>query len=109
MTAGMEVVEIAGQGLEPLEVVGHHLPGEGAQVLFGGRGIHGVGGMGDELDEAVLVGQLTEGGNIVRVDRLGPSAARIAREEGESVSFELEGFLPHSQEAFGHREMAADM
>lgn len=54
VAAGVEVVEIARQVLEALDVVGHRLVREAAQVLLGCAGIHRVGRVRDKRDDRVL-------------------------------------------------------
>jgi len=61
------------------------------------------------LDELVLGGKGEKGIEIVLIDRLRLAAARIAREELESVGTDRQRVAAHGQEAFGGGEMAADV
>ena len=109
MASGVEVVEVAGQVLEPLQVVGHRLVGKAAQVLLGRTGVHRVGRMRDKRADIVLVFVVQEGLDIREVELLRAAAARIAREKGKCVCIELDRLMPHGQESLGRGEVAADV
>ena len=98
VASGVEVVEVAGQVLEPLQVVGHRLVGKAAQVLLGRTGVHRVGRMRDKRADIVLVFVVQEGLDIREVELLRAAAARIAREKGKCVCIELDRLMPHGQE-----------
>ena len=89
----VEVVQAAGDVLQPGQVVGHGLPGEGAQALVGGAGVQGVGGVGQNGEEPLLLGESPVGGHVLQIQGLGLAAPGIAGEELEGVGPNLYGFL----------------
>ena len=109
VAAGVEVVEIAGQVLEALDVVGHRLVCKAPQIFLSGTGIHRVGGMRDKRDDTLIFLVLQEGFDICEVELFRPAAARIAREEGKRVCPETAGLTAHGEKALGGGEMAADV
>ena len=109
VAAGVEVVEIAGQVLEALDVVGHRLVRKAPQIFLSGTGIHRVGGMRDKRDDTLIFLVLQEGFDICEIELFRPAAARIAREEGKRVCPETAGLTAHGEKALGGGEMAADV
>ena len=107
VAAGVEVVQAAGDVLQPGQVVGHGLPGEGAQALVGGAGVQGVGGVGQNGEEPLLLGEGPVGGHVLQIQGLGLAAPGIAGEELEGVGPNLYGFFPHGQVALGAGKMAS--
>ena len=109
MAAGVEVVEIAGQVLEALDVVGHRLVRKAPQIFLSGTGIHRVGGMRDKRDDTLIFLVLQEGFDICEVELFRPAAARIAREKGKRVRIEPRRLAPHGEKALGRGQVAADV
>ena len=109
MAARVKIVVIAGRFLQTAQIVRHHLPGELPQIIFGGAGIHRVGGMGHQRSDMVLFRKSEKCLHILRVYILGLSSPGIAGEEGENVRVEFGGFLPHGEIPAGGGNVAADM
>jgi len=101
VTARVEIVEIAGQVLEALQVIGHRLMCKAPQIFLSSTGIHRVGSMGDKRADTVLVLVVQERLDIRKVEFLGSAAARIAREKGKRVRIEPRRLTPHGEEPLG--------
>ncbi len=108
MTARMHVVQLAGSVLHAHEVVGQQLDGKLARLGLGRRRVHGVGGMGEKARDAVVGRKGVEGRHIGRIDGLGTTAPRVAREELKGVPVDGRGILGHLQIPLGRRQMTTD-
>ena len=101
MAAGVEVVQAPGDVLQPGQVVGHGLPGEGPQALVGGTGVQRVRGMGQNGEEAVFLGKSPVGGHVLQIQGLGLAAPGVPGEELEGVGPDLHGLFSHGQVPLG--------
>ena len=101
MAARMEVVQVAGGGLHPLEIVRHGAGGKLADVLLGGAAVEGIGRMGEDHIDAVLRRKGTEGRHVLLVQRLGAASPRIPSEKLKGVGPQGNRLLPHVQITLG--------
>ena len=85
MRAGVEVVIVAGQCFQTLQVLGHCLQGKLARPLFGRTGIVGIGGMSHEWAKIILRHKVTQGRHIIHVKVFRLAAARVARKECNGI------------------------
>ena len=109
MTAGMEIVEIAGQMLHAPEVVSQRHLREFAGMFVLGAGIDGVGGVSHQRTEAVGAAQVHQSRRVVGVDRLGLAAPGIAGEELHRCGADGQRRFPHGQQSGGGGQVTADI
>ena len=105
----MKVVERTRQQIQPMKIIRHGHPGKFQRFRFCGAGIDGVGGMGNERTEAVLLHQLPESCHISRIHVLCFPAAGIPGEKLRRIAAQLQGFVSQSGKALGDGEMTADV
>ena len=85
MRAGMEVVVVAGQCFQTLQVLGHCLQGKLACPLFGRTGVVGIGGMSHKRAKVVFLHKLAQGRHVIHVKIFRLAAARVARKECKGI------------------------
>ena len=109
MAAGVEVVELPRQVLQPPEVVRHGLPGEEAVLLLRAAEVQDVGGVCHDGAEAALRQQVPEGGRVRLVQSFGLASSWVAGEELKGVRPQLQRLAAHGREALGGGQVTADI
>ena len=109
MAAGVEVIELAGDVLQPHEVVRHGLLGEGAVFLLGPAEVQRVGGVGHDGGKAPLPKQRHQRRGVIRVQVLGPASPGIAGEKLKGIRPQLQSLAAHGRKAFGGGQVASDV
>ncbi len=107
MTARVEVVVVAGQQLQTLQVLRHRPASEVNYLRLLGAQVHGVGGMGHQPAKAMLAHERSQIGYVLLVHGLRVAASGIAREERECGGSNRDRRLAHREEALGDREVAS--
>ena len=95
VAARMHVVELAGRVLHAREVLRQRHAREIARLLGRRCRVERVGRMREDALDALLGRVRAKRRHVRRVDRLGFSAARVAREELERVGVDGHGVLRH--------------
>ena len=108
MRAGVEVVVVAGQCFQTLQVLGHCLQGKLARPLLSGAGVIGIRGMSHERAKVVLLHKLAQGRHIIHVKVFRLAAARVARKECKGIGANGQRRLPHRPIALRRRKMTPD-
>ena len=85
MRTGMEVVVVAGQCFQTLQVLGHCLQGKLARPLFGRTGVVGIRGMRHQRSKVVLRHKLAQGRHVIHVKFFCLATARVARKERKGI------------------------
>ena len=85
MCAGMEVVVVAGQRFQTLQVLGHGLKGKPTRPLLGRAGVVSIGCMRHERAKVVLSHKLTQGRHVTHIEVFRLATARVARKERKGV------------------------
>ena len=109
VAAGVEVIEAAGEVLQPREVVRHGVFGKLPQLGVRGAGVQRVGRVGQNGEEAVLRGERAVGRGVRLVDGLGRAAPGIAGEKLKGVGADLRRRFSHGQKSLGRGEMTSDL
>ena len=108
VAAGVEVIEAAGEVLQPREIVRHGVFGELPQLGVRGAGVQRVGCVGQNGEEAVLRGKRAVGRGVRLVDGLGRAAPGIAGKKLKGVGADLRRRFSHGQKSLGRGEMTSD-
>ena len=85
MRAGVEVVVVAGQRFQTLQVLGHCLQGKLARPLFSRTGVIGIRGMSHKRAKIVLLHKLAQGRHIIHIKVFRLATTRVAREECKGI------------------------
>ena len=107
VAARVEVVHGPGNVFQPGKVVRHGLPGEGPQALVGGAGVQGVGSVGQNGEQPLVLGKLVVGGNVLQIQGLCFAAPGIPGEKLEGVGADPHRLPAHGQIALGAGKVAA--
>ena len=105
MRTGMEVVVVAGQHFQTLQVLGHCLQGKLARPLFGRTGVVGIRGMRHQRSKVVLCHKLAQGRHVIHVKFFCLATARVARKERKGIGANGQCRLPHRPIALRRRKM----
>ena len=105
VAARVEVVQRAGQGGQPLQVVGHDALRESPCLFVGRTQVHGVRRMRQQRSELVAFHQRGQCIGIGRRDVLGRPSPRVAGKELECVGVDTQRILAHGLVAFRERQM----
>ena len=105
----MKVVVVAGGVFQPLQIVCHDGGRKLPQVILGGAGIQGIGGMGHQPANLLFFLVLEKGGNILGIDVLCLATPGIAGKEGENIATQRNFLLAHGQIAFGGGDMITNI
>ena len=85
MRTGVEVVVVAGQCFQTLQVLGHCLQGKLARPLFGRTGVVGIRGMRHQRSKVVLCHKLAQSRHVIHVKFFCLATARVARKERKGI------------------------
>ena len=108
MRTGVEVVVVAGQCFQTLQVLGHCLQGKLARPLFGRTGVVGIRGMRHQRSKVVLRHKLAQSRHVIHVKFFCLATARVARKERKGIGANGQRRLPHCPIALRRRKMTPD-
>ena len=108
MRTGVEVVVVAGQCFQTLQVLGHCLQGKLARPLFGRTGVVGIRGMRHQRSKVVLRHKLAQSRHVIHVKIFCLATARVARKERKGIGANGQRRLPHRPIALRRRKMTPD-
>ena len=108
MRAGMEVVVVAGQCFQTLQIFRHSLQGKLARPLLSGAGVIGIRGMRHQRSKVVLRHKLAQSRHVIHVKVFCLATARVARKERKGIGTNGQRRLPHCPIALRRRKMTPD-
>ena len=108
MRAGMEVVVVAGQCFQTLQIFRHSLQGKLARPLLSGAGVIGIRGMRHQRSKVVLRHKLAQSRHVIHVKVFCLATARVARKERKGIGTNGQRRLPRCPIALRRRKMTPD-